>query len=132
MPALAHWPLESQSWDMLPTHCLEPGLHTPHIPMSQTYEQVATGFHIMPSMLQTCAAWPTHRPVPGAQIPAHILVRHTKGHAAVVYCPLDPQVSRALPVHRVLPGAHIPMHAPAWQTKGHGIAALTQIPAVQV
>jgi len=86
VPALAHCPFWSQICAMLFVHCLLPGLQKPlQVPVSQTKLHTPIVFHIMPSVLQSCWVLPLHRPAPGVQIPVHALLRHTYGHAAVVY-----------------------------------------------
>jgi hypothetical protein len=66
------FPVASQTWTVLPLHCVEPGTHVPlHAPLMHTSGHAGPAACQVPVASHVCGCRPVHLTEPGVQTPVH-------------------------------------------------------------
>jgi hypothetical protein len=81
VPMSCHAPIASHVCGCRPTHCIEPGEHTPaQLPPVHVLAHAVPDCHV-PVLSHVCGVSPLHCLAPGVQLPVQPLVVQTYWHA---------------------------------------------------
>jgi len=107
-PVFCHVPAPSHVCGCRPTHCIEPGEHTPtQLPPLHVVVHGMPDCHT-PVLSQVCGVSPLQALAPGVQLPVQPLVVQTYWQAAPksFHVSLELHNCGCKPLHRTVPGVH--------------------------